>query len=102
MSKATLNIRKEEGHLKLGTHFIRVGPNSRSPVLWNVHKYQKVFAKFEAQKELNMEKSELENQLRHLELEFASQPLMSDESKYHVLIMKLLNLSEEEIRDGDD
>ena len=36
LSKATLNRRKEEEHFKLGTHFIRVGPNSRSLVHWNV------------------------------------------------------------------
>ena len=49
-----------------------------------------------------MERSELENQRRHFELQFAKEPQMSNESKFHISIMKLLNLSEEEIRDGDD
>ena len=49
-----------------------------------------------------MERSELEKQRRHFELKFANEPQMSNESKFHILIMKLLNLGEEEIRDGDD
>ena len=49
-----------------------------------------------------MERSELEKQRRHFELKFANEPQMSNESKLHILIMKLLNLGEEEIRDGDD
>ena len=52
LSKATLYRRKAEGHLKLGTHFIRVGPTARSPVLWNVGEVRKVFAQFEAPKEV--------------------------------------------------
>ena len=49
-----------------------------------------------------MERSELEKQRRHFELKFANKPQMSNESKFQILIMKLLNLCEEEIRDGDD
>ena len=49
-----------------------------------------------------MERSELEKLRRHFELQFANEPQMSDKSKYHILIMKLLNLCEEEIREGDD
>ena len=49
-----------------------------------------------------MERSELEKQRRHFELEFANEPQMTNESQFHILIMKLLNLDEEEIRDGDD
>ena len=54
------------------------------------------------QRRLNMERSELEKQRRHFELQFANEPQMSNESQFHILIMKLLNLDEEEIRDGDD
>ena len=54
------------------------------------------------QRRLNMERSELEKQRRHFELEFANEPQMANESQFHILIMKLLNLDEEEIRDGDD
>ena len=49
-----------------------------------------------------MERSELEKQRRHFELKFANEPQMSDESKSHLFIMKLLNLCEEEVKDGDD
>ena len=49
-----------------------------------------------------MERSELEKQRRHFELQFANEPQMSNESKFQILIMKLLNLGEEQIRDGDD
>ena len=49
-SKSTLNRRKDEGYFKLGIHFIKVGPHSRSPLLWNVDECRKVFAQFEAQK----------------------------------------------------
>tara|TARA_B100000965_G_scaffold105305_1_gene86808 strand:- start:594 stop:743 length:150 start_codon:yes stop_codon:yes gene_type:complete len=49
-----------------------------------------------------MERSELEKQRRNFELQFANEPQMSNESQFHILIMKLLNLDEEEIRDGDD
>ena len=49
-SKSTLNRRKDEGYFKLGTHFIKVGPHSRSPLLWNVDECRKVFAQFEAPK----------------------------------------------------
>ena len=49
-----------------------------------------------------MERSELEKQRRDFELKFTNKPQMSNESKFQILIMKLLNLSEEEIRDGDD
>ena len=49
-SKATLNRRKEKGYFQLGTHFIRVGPTTRSPLLWNVEECRKVFAQFEAPK----------------------------------------------------
>ena len=51
---------------------------------------------------LVMERSDLEKLRRHLELQFANEPQMTDERKYHILVMKLLNLCEEEIRDGDD
>ena len=54
------------------------------------------------QRRLNMERSELEKQRRNFELQFANEPQMSNESQFHILIMKLLNLDEEEIRDGDD
>ena len=47
-----------------------------------------------------MERSELEKQRRHFELQFANEPQMSNESKFQILIMKLLNLGEEQIRDG--
>ena len=50
-SKSTLNRRKDEGYFKLGTHFIKVGPHSRSALLWNVDECRKVFAQFEAPKE---------------------------------------------------
>ena len=49
-----------------------------------------------------MERSDLEKLRRHLELQFANEPQMTDENKYHLLVMKLLNLCEEEIREGDD
>ena len=49
-----------------------------------------------------MERSELEKQRRHFELKFANKPQMSNESKFQILIIKLLKLCEEEIRDGDD
>ena len=48
------------------------------------------------------ERSELEKLRRHLELQFANEHQMTDESIYHIFVMKLLNLCEEEIRDGDD
>ena len=51
---------------------------------------------------LLMDRNELEKLRRHLELQFANEPQMTDENKYHLLVMKLLNLCEEEIRDGDD
>ena len=54
------------------------------------------------QRRLNMERSELKKQRLHFELQFANEPQMSNESQFHILIMKLLNLGEEEIRDGDD
>jgi len=49
-----------------------------------------------------MERNDLEKLRRHLELQFANEPQMTDENKYHILIMKLINLCEEEIREGDD
>ena len=49
-----------------------------------------------------MERSELEKQRRHFELQFANEPQISNEKKFHILIMKLLNLCEEEIRDWAD
>ena len=49
-----------------------------------------------------MDRIELEKLRRHLELQFANETQMTDENKYQILIMKLLNLCEEEIREGDD
>ena len=40
-SKSTLNRRKDEAYFKLGTHFIKVGPHRRSPLLWNVDECKK-------------------------------------------------------------
>ena len=46
-----------------------------------------------------MERNDLEKMRKALEMSLANHPFMRDESKHHILIMKLLNLCESELED---